>query len=206
MTSVYGPRVTAYDVEQAVVTTLQQWIDTYLGDNERDSAGRWTLRQITRPRSWQVMTDFHASTAERHIPAIIVESGPMAPELGADGAVHGEWAVTVVVIVKGQDRQKTREQLAEYDDAVRRILWQKGSLGGFAVGTVVGTTRPDAVDADKGKTLAGVEIPAAVIVQDISSRWGGPDVPDPPTSPLPPTSPTDPLHTSTKVNVTGHMP
>jgi hypothetical protein len=59
MPSNYGPIVSAWDVEQAVRDTLKAWIDTFLGEKERQSAGRWSPRQIQRPRSWFIQSAFH---------------------------------------------------------------------------------------------------------------------------------------------------
>jgi hypothetical protein len=73
MASNYGPIITAWTVEQAVRDTLQTWIDTFLGEIERQSSGRWDLRQIRRPRSWFIQSAFH-DIPEKLLPAIHVES------------------------------------------------------------------------------------------------------------------------------------
>jgi hypothetical protein len=54
-------------------TRSKAWIDTLLGEVERQSDGRWDLRQIRRPRSWFIASEFH-DIPEKLLPAIHVES------------------------------------------------------------------------------------------------------------------------------------
>ncbi len=123
----------------------------------------------------------------------------------AGGSVDGEWGMLVHVIAKDNDREGTRRVVSAYVGAIKRILWQKGSLGGFAVQTEVGVVSRDTVTAAKAQTVAGATIRVGVTVNNVASSWGGPDVPTPPVDPVPPTSPTDPAHTSTNVNVSADL-
>lgn len=203
--SQYGPAIVSYDVEEAVLATLQEWIHDYLGEHERQSP-YWSLGQIQRPRSWQLVTDYRDADAWRKLPCIAVESAEEASIPNAGGAVDGEWGLTVVVIAKDNDREGTRRLVAGYAGAIKRILWQKGSLGGFATGVTVGDVTYDAMPAPKSKTVAGAEIRIVVTVSDVASRWGGPDEPTPVEEPPPVTSPTDPTHETTNVAVSTTLP
>lgn len=197
--SIFGPLIVSTTVEQAVEDTLKRWIDTYLGEVERRSAGRWRLRQITRPRSWEVHSDVH-QTSDRQLPAVVVESAELDRDRDAD-SVDGQWGITVTAYAKGTNRRNTRATVAAYEAAISLILEHKGSLGGIAQATIVGGSRFDAVPSQRDKTLAGAEVRIAVFVPSIAGRRGGPDVPDaPPPTQLPETSPTDPERTS--INVT----
>lgn len=202
MSSLYGPIITSADIEDAVRATLRRWLDTMLGEVERQSDGRWTLRQIARPRSWQLVTDYQASTADRRLPCVAIEAGPEDRTNSADGWVNTEIGMTVVVITKGQDREKTRETLAGLVTGLLMVLERHGDMDGFAVGTAIGDIEQDAIPATQSKTVAGATIRITVIVDHVANRFGGPAEPDdPPPTDLPPTSPEDPAHTSTNVTV-----
>lgn len=204
MPSIYGPIVTAPDIEDAVVATLQRWLDTMLGEVERQSDGRWGLRDIERPKTWEYVSDYTANDAQRRLPCIAVEAGPASRSYTGDGMVNMDLGLNVIVITKGNQRKATRETLEGLVQGVIMVLEKHGDLDGFAIGTVLGDdiTR-DAVTAAKAKTVAGARIPIMVLAQNVGSRWGGPEDPDEPEVPLPPTSPAYPDHLSTHVNVRG---
>lgn len=200
MPSSYGPIVTAWTVEQAVRDTLQAWIDTILGEQERQSSGRWDLRQIRRPRSWFIQSEFH-DLPEKLLPAIHVESSRVVFEHADDGWVNGDFTMAVQGVVKSQSRDLSRELNAIFEAACRVILEKKGDLG---IGAVVSVEEAsfDLVPPDRDRTLMGFEIPVIVSVSHITNRFGGPETPDdPPPDPLPPTSPEDPEHETTTVAV-----
>jgi hypothetical protein len=201
--TVYGPSITSYDVEDAVRTTLQTWIDSYLLDQERESSGRWALRQIERPKSWQLVTDYHAPTADRRLPCVAIEAQEEDISLGSEGRVTGEFGLNVIVIAKGRSRDETRETVSAYMAAIRLLLLHQGDLDGFAIGTLVGGASTDTVTPAKSKTVAGGTRRIAVMVSAVASAYGGPTEPEPPAPATPdPDSPEYPAHTATHVNVT----
>lgn len=206
--SIYGPIITAWQVEQAVKATLQAWLDTYLGELERQSAGRWALRSIDRPpdavKSWEIVSEYH-DIPGKMLPAISIESPGMAadPVIEAEGEVTTSWLINVQAVVKGKNRGLARDLLSMYEAAIRKIFFDKGGLGGFADGTVVGRSNLSLIPPDRDRSLVGCEVPLTVIVPATNLRVSGPDTPDdPPPTPLPPTSPEDPSHLSTHVTVT----
>lgn len=200
--SIFGPIITAPDVEDAVIATLKRWLDTMLGEVERQSNGRWGLRQIERPRSWELVTDYTANNAERRLPCIAVEAGPEDRSYTGDGMVNSQLGLNVIVITRGPQRKQTRETLEGLLTGVLMVLEKHADLDGFAAGTAIGDITRDAVNPDKAKTIAGARIPIAVVVPNVGSRWGGPEEPnDPPPTPLPDESPEYPEHTSTNVAV-----
>lgn len=203
MTSIYGPIITAPDIEDAVRGTLQRWLDTMLGEVERQSNGRWATRGILRPKSWEFVTDYKAPNAERRLPCIAVEAGPERRTYTGDGMVNTQLGLDVFVLAKGPQRGQTRDVLAGLVQGVLMVLEMHSELDGFADGTVIGEITRDAMPAEKTKTAAGARIPITVLVSDVGARWGGPEEPDdPPPTPLPPTSPEYPAHTETNVAVT----
>lgn len=200
--SIYGPIITTADIEDAVRATLRRWLDTMLGEVERQSDERWDLRQIARPRSWQLVTDYQAPTADRRLPCVAIEAGPEERTNSADGWVNANLGLSIIVIAKGQDREKTRETLAGLVTGLLMVLEKHGDMDGFAVGTAIGDITRDAISPAKSKTIAGATIPISVLVDHVANRWGGPSEPDaPPPTDLPEESPDYPAHTSTTVAV-----
>lgn len=201
MASSFGPIVTTWTVEQAVRDTLTAWIDTILSEQERQSVGRWDLREIQRPRSWFIQSAFHEVPVDK-LPAIHVESSNVIREHADGGRVNGQYPMVVQGLVKAKNRALSREILGVYESACAVILDKHGALGGLATATAVGDSRLDLVPGGLEQTLLGFEIEITVTVADIANRFGGPDTPDDPApTPPPSTSPEDPAHTSTTVTV-----
>lgn len=201
MASSFGPIVTAWTAEQGVRDTLAAWIDTILSEVERQSGGRWGLREITRPRSWFIQSAFKDVPQDK-LPAIHVESAKLTREHADGGRVHGQYPMVVQGLVKGKDRALSRELMLTYEAACAEVLEKYGSLGGVASGVSVGESRFDLVDTAREQTLLGFEIDITVSVDDIANRFGGPSAPDTPApTPPPSTSPEDPAHLTTTVTV-----
>lgn len=201
MASTYGPIIEPSDIEEAVRATLQRWLDTMLGEVERQSGTRWGLREIQRPRTWHMVTNYRASAADRRLPCVAIEVGPIARSYTGDGLVNKEVGLDLIVITKGQDREKTRETLSALVTGIELVLEKHGDLDGFAAWTLVGDIEPDVIQAEKAKTVAGARIPIVVGVNATLSKRGGPAEPDPPEVDLPPDSPEYPDHTETNIAV-----
>lgn len=149
-----------------------------------------------------MVTDYRAHSADRKLPCIAIEAGPEAFDYDGNGNVHSEVGLDLIVITKGQDREKTRETLSALMAGMLQVLWKHGDLDGFANGTIIGEPTRDVVPAEKAKTVAGARIPIVVSVSTVASRRGGPSVPDEPApEPLPPVSPEWADHTETNLIV-----
>ena len=206
----WGPLVTPLDVEAAVKTILQTWIDSALTEIERRTPG-WGIRELPRPQSWEVVTDIDEiqDWPDRDLPAVIVESAGEAvdPQLGPSGQVNGEVALTITTAYRGStkhvNRARTREIVILLATAVRWVLLKHGDLDGIADGVVIGVTDYDIAAPAKPRTLSGAETELIVVLSNVANRFGLPAEPDEPapTDP-PPTSPEWAAHTATHVTVT----
>jgi hypothetical protein len=208
--SIWGPIVSPLDVEQAVKTTLQTWVDSALTEMERQS-DMWAIRQVPRPVSWEVVTDIDDidDWPDDQLPAVVVESAGKAsdPEYGPEGEVDGQFAIDVTVVYRGSgklvDRELTRRIVVTLATAVELVLLKQPGLGGLASAAFLGAIEFDIASPTKPRTLSGAQVPVVVLVAEVANRNGLPDEPDPPAPTDPPAdSPEYPDHTSTHVTVT----
>jgi hypothetical protein len=195
--SVYGPFVTSLDIEQAIRTLLQTWLDTYLGELERRS--QRPLRSLPRPRTWFVVTDVEdiLQWPDRDLPAVLVESTGDGDTEPAGRRLNQWMRFTVTLVYRGSgkrvDRETDREVIVLLASAIKWVLWKHRTLGGAAEALRIDRTGYDFAPPARPNTLAGAEIDVAVLVADVVELSGGPTLPDdPPPVDLPPDSPGDP--------------
>jgi hypothetical protein len=199
--SIFKPIITRQDVERAALDTLQTWIDTYLAEVERQNG--MAVRSLPRPRSWTRRNEFE-HWPEDQIPAIIVVSpGLTDPPMGTgSGAFRANWDLGVAVVAEGQQTNNTRDLVGYYTAAIRALIIQRQSLGGFAMGVIWRDERYDDIsDLEVGRTLASGQVVFSVTVEGIVSTKAGPLTPDTPPVDPPDTSPTWPIATTVEADI-----
>jgi hypothetical protein len=193
MSSIFKDIITRQEVEQAAMITLQTWLDTYLAEVERQKG--LAVRSLPRPRSWMRRNEFE-HWPEDQIPSIIVISPGIAePPTGTgSGAFRANWLLGVAVVAEGQQTNNTRDLVGYYTAAIRALIIQRPSLGGFAMGVTWTDERYDDIsDTEIGRTLASGQVVFQVTVENIVSTKAGPLTPDTPPVDPPDTSPTWPI-------------
>lgn len=201
MSSIFKNIITRQDVEIRVRDTIKTWIDSYLAEVERQNG--LNVRQLPRPRSYTRRNEFER-WPEDQIPAVIVISpGLTAPPVAnGSGQFRGYWGVGVAVITEGQDTDNTRDLAGYYTAAIRALILQRPSLGGFAMGVTWEDERYDDIsDVEMGRTLASGQVVFQVEVEDIVSTKAGPVTPDTPPVTPPDDSPTWPVATVVTADV-----
>jgi hypothetical protein len=180
--SLYGPIVTGYDLELAVLDTLRRYFRADLADFER-SLERGA-RSIEYPRSWTTATTLDR-WPETQLPAIVVVSTGLAepPEYGAGGLspLSGWWDVAVAAITSASDGEAAARLSKWYAAIARRVLLQHGDLGGLAAGVRMTDESYDLVPFEDGRVHAGAEVGFAVRVEDFTDPRAG--VLEPPEDP-----------------------
>jgi len=192
----FGALVGPWQVEQAVITHLQTWLDTYLNEQERQLG--LTPRASHRPDPTWIYgaTDFE-SYREDSTPAVIVVCNPAdtGPELIASDAYEQWFSVRVgSVIVNRQDEDTTRMMASLYATAVMGALIQQGSVQGISNRTVL-TQSPTVDYPDPDERLLAIGITGVNISAAIGDEKLGPIETDPTSDP--PTAPADPPEVST---------
>jgi hypothetical protein len=207
----FGPVLDYGRVEDAILTVIRTWIDTYLVVVERER-GFAPRSRLVRPRDWHVQDDL-TTTPEQNLPVLyVVSSGETDdPDDDGEGGLSALLSLSAVVALKDTTRDTTRETVRMYSAALATLIDHKFGSAGLGVRLA---SRPrqlfdEALSQPVGARayvfgLAYVTFTAQVDL--VRYRHGGPDAPFPPPAgpkdPNAPANPQDPAHTSTNVTVT----
>lgn len=174
--TVFGPVLTNLDVEAAVIATVKTWLPDYLAEvGAQKGFARGSLPLF---RSYVPVFSLDRFDEEQLPSCIVVAPGTIdQPEIRRQAA-NVRWAVGIGCMVSGKDSDGTRKLAAVYTAAVRTLILQKRSLGGFAEGVVWLSERYDALPALEGerRTLGAGVLQFGVDVNAVSQVYGGPTV------------------------------
>jgi hypothetical protein len=175
--NVFGTIVTGKMVRTAMRRHVQQWFPTYIAEIARND-GR-DPAEMPLFRSFPSALDMpDGKFVEDQMPSCVI----VAPGLIEDPRRHRgmylvRWGVSVGAVVSGQDRENTFDLSELYAAAVRALVLQHPSLGGFASATDWEGERYDDIPNDMSRTLAAGTVQFAVEVQEALDATGGPDAP-----------------------------
>jgi hypothetical protein len=173
--SIFGQVVTGREVSQAVVTTVETWIEVYLREIERQHTLSYELPVFasynTRPEQERWV--------EEQLPALIVVVPGLAdaPRKDGDGVINAPWRVHPVVFSLGPDKATTDTNSKLYAAAVRAILLQHASLGGFSDGLVWEGEDYDIGPPQGGRTIGSAVLNFVVHVPEATVKGVGPHAP-----------------------------
>lgn len=180
MTSVYGEIITGTSVRRAAEATIRRWFPGYLAEVARQTG--WDGPALPSFRSYVTSTDVDRMVEDQLPSCIIVAPGLAdAPIRHGDGKYSAMWIVNMGVAVSGQDRENTMELAEMYAAALRTIMLQRRSLGGFAQGVEWVGEGFDELDRDDVRTLCVGYVQFLVDVAGIVDIYQGPT--DPPVDP-----------------------
>jgi hypothetical protein len=183
--SEFGPLVSASQVEAAILSVIQTWMHTYMGQTERDT-GR-AVNSMLRPRSYGKTAGNPLSIPDRSLPRVVVQSpGLIAPPEPDGETIALTWGATVWMFSKGRDEDDTQDICRDNAATLRRLLLQK--VPDFVDLVELLDENYDALPAERENTLAGCELVFSLRVPDATDIGPGPTDPAPA---QPPTSPTD---------------
>jgi hypothetical protein len=129
--SVLGPFVGPTHVRRAVLDTLATWAPLYIAE-----ANRQTTLELPGFKDWvnePLLSPETVGEAPRYIVAVPGTLGQ--PYRKGDGTYIATWDVQVAIWMWGGDYQSTQDNLGHYTTAIRQLLLQQPSLGGFAKST-----------------------------------------------------------------------
>lgn len=153
--SLIGPVVTGGDVANAVKTTVQKWQADYLAEvAEQHGRQRGDLELF---RSWVTAIDLERWNEDQTPTCAIVAPATVTAPERHSGRYTVAWGVGIGAVVSGQDRDNTYELAGLYIAALRALLIQQRSLGGFAQDGEWAGERYDELSADASRTImAGI--------------------------------------------------
>lgn len=175
--TIFGPLLSTWNVDQAVLATLRTWLNEYLAEVERQNA----VPQKTIPRppseeSFRRGLDFEYYE-EDDLPAVIVVSKPSGePDVQGNGDYIQRYEVKVGCVCEAEDEQTAQMRAAFYGSALQ-LLVQQSDLGGFAQRTrMIGAPELDLPD-DEERWLCRAITTFHVWIAQIVTAEAGPITP-----------------------------
>lgn len=179
MTDIFGSILIADDLEEAVITTLQDWFPVYLREVAVFQGQNIPDGQLPGPRSFLTSSTVDRESADQ-LPSIVVVSPGLSgkpPKQEGDGSFRCPFSIGVGIFVSASDRRTTNRLVRLYTAIVRTIMIQKQAMGGFADGT---TWLDESYDPDfkftDQQTVGAGQCVFEVEVAGVVSRYGGPAV------------------------------
>lgn len=174
--SIFGPVVTGQDVVSAAEATLRKWTPDYLAELAEHSGSR-VRGQLSPFRAFVPMIDLSKFNEDQTPACVVIAPGIIDTPVKRSKQVTARWALGVGCVVSGQDEANSYELATLYVAAVRMIILQQSSLGGFAEGTNWISERYDALpDIDARSFTAGV-VQFGVDVNNVVDPTQGPRQP-----------------------------
>lgn len=180
----FGPMTHAGMVEDAVRDVLEEWVNTYLAEIERQSGV--TAGVTRRPQDWVRTTDPLAIKTNQLPTVAIVSPGWASPPEwdadGEDGPTATVWyAVSVIVYAKGRGggsavaRDEALNNARMLIAACREALANKGELHDLIADVVVNDEELGThVHATRERTLTDAEAVFVIRIDDAMTRAEGP--------------------------------
>lgn len=181
----FGQIITGYDVEVAAQETLETWLETYIAEMERQQ-GR-VVESVPLPRTINVMNGFE-KWPEDQLPCLLIVSTGLIEEpmrLG-DGTYWAKWDLVIGAITSARTQAESWDLAKLYGAAIRALILQNQTLGGFSRGCDWITERYDDLSIEDHRSLASATVAFSVEVESVVRDAGPSTVPiDPYASPDP---------------------
>lgn len=178
MAGVYGTVVSRGDVEQAIMATINLWLEAMLEDFEVER--NLGFESIPRIGPVGVYSGLDAETFQQsNLPAVIVNCEPVdQPEVHGDGIYQQWYEATIICLSESSDEIDARSLADAYGTAVMGSIGQHGSLGDFALDTRLELS-PNAKFLDPDKRRFGMSETVFRTLVPVMNRRGGPATPPP---------------------------
>lgn len=155
--SVFGTMVDRTAVEEAVQAHLENWMPTYIAEVERQKG--WAAKKLGPIVNYTFVSAAFERWPEDQFPTILVMSPGLAepPKAQGDGKVRAKWACGIAAITEGGGENSSadaKQTSGAYFAAVRGLMLQHPSVGGFSRGVTWTDERYDNVPTDAERSLA----------------------------------------------------
>lgn len=170
--SLFGRLIAAADVEDALQVSLEQTIEDYLCEVERQHGIE--VGTLERPRSWVVSADVE-KFVEDQLPAVIIASpGTDAEPPIADGQGRylAKWNLDVAVHIAARAEREALRLARYYALAIRAAALQQASP--LFVGVDWLGESYDLLDSSSDRSICNARVRLAVQVAEVVNRNAGP--------------------------------
>jgi hypothetical protein len=168
--STIGPVIAGGDVEAAMEATVRLWSPDYLAEvAEQHGRARGDLAEF---RSYVHMVDVSKYSEDQTPTCVIVSPGTSEHPERSKTDYGAWWSVGLGAVVSGQDVQNTYELVGLYIAAMRALVIQHKSLGGFASDTVWMAERYDEIASDDARTIMAGVAQFDVYVEAVTKATG----------------------------------
>lgn len=185
--SVFGAFLTSWQLEQATIAHLQEWMPDYLPYVEREAIeilGR-DIPPLDPVASYTVVP--REPDQWEQLPAILIVSPGVdgMPKEDGGGRYRATFNLGIGAICSTGEEDTSKLFADLYFTAASMIVMDKPSLGGFAEGSQMETMENDWLSPDRNRTLAATFGNFKVRVAGIRTVTGGPSahLEDPGTDP-----------------------
>lgn len=178
MTPIFGSFIAAWQLEQAAIAHLREWMPDYLPYVKRQ-AEEILDREIPDfplPKSYTIVPREPDKWTEDAMPAFLVVSPGLVDRPTHDGSGNYratfELGLAAIISAGAEDTSKLYADL--YFTAASMIMLDKGSLGSFAESTTLETAENDWLIAERNRSIAATFGNFHVQVAGFREVTGGP--------------------------------
>lgn len=174
--TVYGEIITGTHVREAVESTIKMWFPSYIAEVARQRG--WTGPPLPDFCSYTGSVDLDR-LVEMQVPSCVIVAPGLVdpPTKEGTGTVRARWGVSIAATVSGQNVENTMNLAEMYAAAIRTLILQQKSLGGFAEGTDWRNEAYDEVTADDSRTMCIGIVEMTIEVRGVADTTQGPLVP-----------------------------
>lgn len=179
MSNLYGPIVSASDLEGAVIEQLRTWLPAYLREAERRTER--DAGQLPNIRTFATTNEFQKWPEDQLPACIVISPGTTeAPKMDGEGTYRSIWMVGLALVVSTRDRKSTNEVAKLYGAYARAALLQHQRLPGLDVlGVDWNAERYDRVRTEDTRTIAAANLIFNIEVRETVNERLGPAEPPP---------------------------
>jgi hypothetical protein len=174
--SAFGHMISGYDVQEAVKRTTRRWSDDYLAEIAR-LAGR-ARGDLPSFRSYKRAIALDDKRVEDQLPCcLIIAPGTIETPVKRSKQIDARWELGFGIVLQGQNEDNLWQNVQLYAAAMRTMLLQKSSLGGFALGVNWISERYDQLRSANVRNLMAGTLHFGIDVPKVSHPERGPQEP-----------------------------
>lgn len=174
---VYGPLFGGHSVVVAATNTLKEWLPSYINEMNRNLG----VQLLSIPQEYEFRPNYTPAPLNTNEPQVLVDCPGTAataqPKRRSDG-IGAAWDVQVGVWLYGSsDWREVQALVYAYMAAIRAVLVQQGSLGGFADATRWLSEQYTEQEHHSTRTIGLGVVKFEVNVLNVLNPFGGPPLP-----------------------------